>query len=163
MWVTDFPLLDWDADAKRFVAAHHPFTSPQDGWEGKKPEDIKARAYDIVLNGVEIGGGSIRIHTAELQRKVFEFLNFDEATMREHFGFLFEALELGFPPHGGIALGIDRLIMLLLGCQSIRDVIAFPKTQSGSDPMMEAPTPVSERKLCGLRINVPVPEDKKAS
>lgn len=147
LWVTDFPLLDWDAEAKRWVAAHHPFTQPQKGWEGKDPGDIKARAYDLVLNGVEVGGGSIRIHTPELQRKVFEFLGFDEAALKSHFGFLFEALELGFPPHGGIALGIDRILMLLLGCSSIRDVIAFPKTQSGHDPLMEAPTHVTPAKL----------------
>ncbi len=147
LWITDFPLLDWDKEGRRWVAAHHPFTQPQEGWEGKDPGAIKARAYDLVLNGVEVGGGSIRIHTPEMQRKVFEFLGFDETALKSHFGFLFEALELGFPPHGGIALGIDRVLMLLLGCASIRDVIAFPKTQSGHDPLMDCPTPVSSAKL----------------
>lgn len=154
LWVTDFPLLEYDKDSKRWTSVHHPFTSPQDGWESQKPEDIKARAYDVVFNGIELGGGSIRIHNPEVQRKVFDFLGLKKEDMESHFGFLLEALELGFPPHGGIALGIDRLIMLLLDCKSIRDVIAFPKTQSGVDPMMQAPTPVEETKLAdyGLKI-----------
>jgi aspartyl-tRNA synthetase len=147
LWVTDFPLLEYDAKEKRWQSAHHPFTRPQDGWETKEPGDIKARSYDLVLNGVEIGGGSIRIHERELQRRVFQFLGFDEEMMSGHFGFLFEAQELGFPPHGGIALGLDRLIMLLLKQASIRDVIAFPKTLRATDPLMVAPTPVSEQKL----------------
>ena len=108
---------------------------------------MKARAYDVVLNGVELGGGSIRIHDPEIQKKVFDYLGLKKEEMTDHFGFLLEAQELGFPPHGGIALGIDRLIMLLLHCQSIRDVIAFPKTASGHDPLMDAPTPVNPKKL----------------
>jgi len=147
LWVTDFPLLEYDAQAKKWNSVHHPFTSPQAGWEQQEPGQMKARAYDIVCNGFEIGGGSIRIHNPEVQRKLFDFLGFDQSTMEKHFGFLLEAQELGFPPHGGIALGIDRLVMLLLGCASIREVIAFPKTQSGVDPLMDAPTSVDPKKL----------------
>jgi aspartyl-tRNA synthetase len=147
LWVVDFPLLEFDAEKGRWSSVHHPFTRPQDGWENLEPQNIKARSYDVVLNGIELGGGSIRIHEPQLQRKIFDFLGLDEAAMKGHFGFLFEAQELGFPPHGGIALGLDRLIMLLLGCESIRDVIAFPKTQRGYDAMMHAPTPVESTKL----------------
>lgn len=154
MWVTDFPLLEYNAEHKRFVAVQHPFTRPQPGWEQLPLEDIKAFQYDLVMNGVEIGGGSIRIHEPELQKKMFDFLGFDEETMKQHFGFLLEAQELGFPPHGGIALGIDRLVMLLLSCKSIRDVIAFPKTQNGFDPMMHAPTPVDAQKLKEYALEV---------
>lgn len=154
LWVTDFPLLEYDEKEKRWFSVMHPFTSPQPGWENKKPEDIKSRGYDIVFNGVELGGGNIRIHNSEVQEKIFEFLGFDKSEMNKQFGFLLQAQELGFPPHGGIALGVDRLVMLLLKCQSIRDVIAFPKTQSGHDPMMDAPTEVSQNKLLdyGLKI-----------
>jgi aspartyl-tRNA synthetase len=150
LWVTDFPLLEYDDQAKRWSSVHHPFTSPQAGWEEQQPADMKAR----VFNGVEVGGGSIRIHDPIIQSKIFDFLGLSKQETQAHFGFLLEAQELGFPPHGGIALGIDRLVMLLLGCQSIREVIAFPKTQSGADPMMQAPTPVSQSKLAdyGLKL-----------
>lgn len=147
MWVTDFPLLEYNKDTKKWSSVHHPFTSPQEGWEHQQPEDMKARAYDLVMNGIELGGGSIRIHNPEVQQKIFNFLGFDAKTMQEHFGFLLEAQELGFPPHGGIALGIDRLVMLLLECESIRDVIAFPKSARGNDPMMDAPSPTDPKKL----------------
>ena len=159
LWITDRPLLEYVEESQRWVAVQHPFTRPQDGWENKEPGEIKGRQYDLVMNGIEIGGGSIRIHEPELQRKMFDFLGFNDEAMRAHFGFLFEAQELGFPPHGGIALGIDRLVMLLLKCESIRDVIAFPKTASGSDPMMEAPTPVDAKKLAEYGIKI-IPQEK---
>ncbi len=152
LWVTDFPLLEYDEG--QWFSVHHPFTAPQPGWEGKEPGDIKARAYDIVFNGIELGGGSIRIHNPEVQRKVFDFLGLKKDEMEQHFSFLLEAQELGFPPHGGIALGIDRFVMLLAHCKSIRDVIAFPKTQSGFDPLMHAPTPVAPEKLAEYGLEV---------
>ncbi len=154
LWVVDFPLFEYDDQAKRYVAVHHPFTAPQSGWEQQDVKDIKARAYDIVFNGVEVGGGSIRIHTPELQRKVFTLLGLNQDEMEQHFGFLLEAQELGFPPQGGIALGVDRLLMLLINCNSIREVIAFPKTQSGADPMMESPAVVDSQKLKEYHIKV---------
>lgn len=147
LWVIDFPLLEWSEESNRYASVHHPFTSPQDDWEGQEIGQIKARAYDIVLNGVEIGGGSIRIHRPEVQEKIFKLLGLNEEEMEKHFGFLLEAQKLGFPPQGGIALGIDRLLMLLLNCRSIREVIAFPKSQSGYDPMMESPSVVEKEKL----------------
>lgn len=159
-WVIDFPLFEYDADKKSWDAVHHPFTSPQEGWENKAPGDMKARAYDVVLNGVELGGGSIRIHDNALQRKVFDLLGLTEDQVQQKFGFLLEAQHLGFPPHGGIALGLDRFIMLISGSQSIREVIAFPKTARGVDPMMEAPTPVEPEKLVdyGLRLRPVIKE-----
>lgn len=159
LWVTDFPLLEYDATAKRWSSVHHPFTSPQEGWESQEPGQMKARAYDVVLNGIELGGGSIRIHNPEVQQKIFDFLGFNQGLMQQHFGFLLEAQELGFPPHGGIALGVDRFIMLLLGCASIREVIAFPKTQTAQDPLMQAPTLVEAPKLAeyGLKF-IPLAE-----
>jgi aspartyl-tRNA synthetase len=161
-WVTDFPLFDYDETTKQYSSAHHPFTAPQEGWEKLSPADMKARAYDIVLNGIELGGGSIRIHDAEMQQRVFELLGLTKEQTQDKFGFLLEAQEYGFPPHGGIALGIDRLVMLLCGAQSIRDVIAFPKTARGHDPMMDAPTKVEEQHLkeYGLRL-APALKDKK--
>ncbi len=147
LWITDFPLFEYDKDGKRWDAVHHPFTSPVEGWENQEPGEMRARAYDIVLNGVELGGGSIRIHDAQTQYKVFELLGLDKDQAHEQFGFLLEAQELGFPPHGGIALGLDRLIMLMTNSASIREVIAFPKTARGYDPMMSAPSKVENEKL----------------
>lgn len=153
-WVTDFPMFEYHTETKRWAAMHHPFTSPQELSGDVDPGTVKARAYDIVLNGVELGGGSIRIHDPELQTKVFNIIDMDKTEMQQHFGFLLEAQELGFPPHGGLAIGIDRFVMLLMGLQTIRDVIAFPKTQSGSDPMMQAPTPVVPAKLVDYKLKL---------
>jgi len=154
VWVTDFPLFKHDDSTNTWHAVHHPFTSPQEGWKKQSQADMKARAYDIVLNGVELGGGSIRIHDRATQEEMFEFLGLQKEQSQQKFGFLLEAQELGFPPHGGIALGLDRLLMLMTQSSSIRDVIAFPKTQRGYDLMMEAPTTVEEKQLreYGLRL-----------
>ncbi|MBP7854403.1 aspartate--tRNA ligase [Candidatus Babeliales bacterium] len=146
-WVTDFPLFEYDKDSKSWNSVHHPFTSPQLGWESKQLGDIKARAYDVVLNGYELGGGSIRISNIDFQKKMFSFLGLDESKMQEKFGALLTALEMGCPPHGGLALGLDRIIMLLTQSESIRDVIAFPKTQKAHDAMMKAPGVVEEKDL----------------
>jgi len=161
-WVTDFPLFEYDEGEKRWNAVHHPFTSPQAGWQDKQLGEIKARAYDVVLNGYELGGGSIRIHNIEFQKQMFEFLGLDESKMQEKFGALLTALEMGCPPHGGLALGLDRIIMLMTKSKSIRDVIAFPKTQKGHDAMMKAPGEVEEKdlQLYGLKY-LPKKEDKK--
>lgn len=156
LWVVDFPLLKYSPKDKRYVAVHHPFTAPKDEDVEKiesSPGDAASKSYDIVLNGVEIGGGSIRIHRKDIQQKVFDVIGIGEDEAREKFGFLLEALEFGAPPHGGIALGLDRLLMLLSGGESIRDVIAFPKTQKGSCPLTEAPSEVSPEQLieAGIR------------
>lgn len=146
-WVTDFPLLEYDAKDKCWNAKHHPFTSPSQGWENQELGAIKARAYDVVLNGIELGGGSIRIHDRAIQEKVFNLLGLSKEEVELKFGFLLEAQELGFPPHGGIALGLDRFIMLLTNMPSIREVIAFPKTARGHDPMMDSPTAIDNKQL----------------
>ncbi|WP_272999857.1 aspartate--tRNA ligase [Hydrogenibacillus schlegelii] len=157
LWVTDFPLLEYDPDEKRYVALHHPFTRPKaEDWDKLETEPLQVRAesYDLVLNGYEIGGGSLRIYRKEDQLRLFRRLGLDEAEVAEKFGFFLEALEYGAPPHGGIALGLDRIVALLAGRSNIRDVIAFPKTQSGADLMMEAPSRVRPEQLAELGITV---------
>jgi len=156
-WVLDFPLLEYDEEEKRYVAIHHMFTSPrpQDmALLDTDPGRVKARAYDLVLNGVEIGGGSIRIHRRELQEKMFSLMGMSREEAVEKFGFMMEAFEYGAPPHGGVAFGIDRLIMLMAGRDSIRDVIAFPKTQSAACPMTDAPSEVSPKQLRELSLKL---------
>jgi len=157
LWVTDFPLFEYDEEDKRYVACHHPFTSPLEGHLERlqtRPQDARARAYDLVLNGSEIGGGSIRNHSALAQRAMFDALGLNAEEAQRRFGFLLQALEQGAPPHGGIAFGFDRMNMLLAGAQSIRDVIAFPKTQKATCLMTQAPDGVSTGQLreLGLRL-----------
>ncbi len=160
LWVVDFPMFEWDADGKRWQAMHHPFTSPANldyAALAASPAEATAKAYDMVLNGSEIGGGSVRIHSQELQSVVFDLLGISPEEARVKFGFLLDALKFGAPPHGGIAFGLDRLAMLMAGAESIRDVIAFPKTQTAADLLMDAPTEVSEAQLKELHIRVRVP------
>jgi aspartyl-tRNA synthetase len=155
LWVTDFPLLEYDEEEKRYTAVHHPFTAPCEEdlhLLASDPGAVKSRAYDLVLNGSEIGGGSIRIHNPAMQKTVFEALGIGENEAQEKFGFLLRALEHGAPPHGGIAFGVDRLMMLLTGSPSIRDVIAFPKTQKATCPLTDAPAPVSRKQLTELHL-----------
>jgi aspartyl-tRNA synthetase len=160
LWVVDFPMFEYDADARRWAAMHHPFTSPVNldpAALAASPGDALAKAYDLVLNGSEIGGGSVRIHSQELQSVVFDLLGISPEEARTKFGFLLDALKYGAPPHGGIAFGLDRLAMLMAGAESIRDVIAFPKTQTAADLLMDAPTEVSETQLRELHIRVRTP------
>ncbi|HCV8034457.1 aspartate--tRNA ligase [Staphylococcus aureus] len=157
LWVTDWPLLEYDEDAKRYVAAHHPFTSPKEAdiaKLGTAPEEAEANAYDIVLNGYELGGGSIRIHDGELQEKMFEVLGFTKEQAQEQFGFLLDAFKYGAPPHGGIALGLDRLVMLLTNRTNLRDTIAFPKTASATCLLTNAPGEVSDKQLEELSLRI---------
>ena len=157
LWVTDWPLLEYDEDAKRYVAAHHPFTSPKREDIEKldtEPENVQANAYDIVLNGYELGGGSIRIHDGELQQKMFEVLGFTNEQAQEQFGFLLDAFKYGAPPHGGIALGLDRLVMLLSNRTNLRDTIAFPKTASATCLLTDAPGEVSDKQLQELSLRI---------
>ena len=160
LWVVDFPMFEWDADAKRYTALHHPFTAPSVNDADALKSDAKnalSRAYDMVLNGSEIGGGSIRIHDQDIQASVFELLGISDEEAEEKFGFLLEALQYGCPPHGGIAFGLDRIVMLMAGADSIRDVIAFPKTQTASCPLTNAPGEVSAAQLkeTGIRLRAP--------
>ncbi len=157
VWVTEFPLLEWDEEENRWAAVHHPFTAPMDEdleFVESDPGRCRAKAYDLVLNGNEIGGGSIRIHQEQVQSLMFKLLGMSVESARSKFGFLLDALEFGTPPHGGIAFGMDRLIMLLTGSDSIRDVIAFPKTQKGSCMMSEAPSPVDNKQLRELGVKL---------
>ena len=157
LWVVDFPLLEYDEDEKRFSARHHPFTSPQDGdlpALETDPASVRAKAYDLVLNGVEVGGGSIRIHQRDVQERMFAAIGISQEEARQKFGFLLDAFEYGTPPHGGFAIGFDRLIMLISGKKTIRDVIAFPKTQSAADLMSGAPNKVSAGQLRDLHIKI---------
>ena len=162
LWITDFPLVEYDTDRKRFTAVHHPFTAPFDEHLDlleTDPGKVKSRAYDLVLNGNEIGGGSIRIHNPEIQARVLKTLGIDAQEANDKFGFLLQALKFGAPPHGGIAFGVDRLLMILTGSDSIRDVIAFPKTQKATCPLTEAPAPVARKQLTELHLRPDWKED----
>jgi len=157
LWVTDFPLLEWDEDTKRYHAMHHPFTSPKPGQIellDTNPGDVKANAYDLVLNGNEIGGGSIRIHDKATQSLMFDYLGFTKEEAKAQFGFLMNAFEYGAPPHGGLAFGLDRLVAILGGQETIRDFIAFPKNNSGRDVMIDAPAPIDDEQLNELHLKI---------
>ena len=166
LWITEFPMLEWDEEAGRYVAVHHPFTAPMDEdleLIDTNPGAVRAKAYDIVLNGYELGGGSIRIHRREIQQKMFELLGFTQEDAQERFGFLLDAFKYGVPPHGGLAFGLDRIIMLMSGATSIRDVIAFPKVKDASCPMTAAPGLVEEKQLDELGIAIKVVEEEPAT
>ncbi|MCW9059075.1 MAG: aspartate--tRNA ligase [Gammaproteobacteria bacterium] len=165
LWVVDFPMFEWDEDAKRWVSLHHPFTSPREvdlGLLDSDPAACKSRAYDMVLNGTELGGGSMRIHRSNVQTRVFELLGISDEEAKEKFGFLLTALQFGCPPHGGIAFGMDRLVMLMTGASSIREVMAFPKTQTAACLLTQAPSEVGEAQLreLGIRLRKPAAESK---
>jgi aspartyl-tRNA synthetase len=162
LWVTDFPMFQWDEDEERWAAVHHPFTRPTDEWRDRFDEDPRnalAYAYDIIVNGNELGGGSFRIHEPDIQARVFDLLALSETQQRSQFGFLLDALAMGAPPHGGIALGIDRMAMVLAGEPNLRDVIAFPKNQAGLDPMSGAPTAITQEQLDELGLAVVADEE----
>jgi aspartyl-tRNA synthetase len=164
LWVVDFPLVEHDEEAGRYVALHHPFTMPKTEdlhLMDSNPSEVRAQAYDLVLNGYELGGGSQRIYQRDVQEKMFKVLGFTEEGAREEFGFLLDAFEYGTPPHGGIALGLDRLVMLLAGRTNLRDTIAFPKTASASCLLTNAPSPVNEKQLDELHLAVKVKQETK--
>jgi aspartyl-tRNA synthetase len=164
LWVVDFPMFEYDDESKTWAAKHHPFTAPKDGHEALMASDpgrALAKAYDVVMNGWEIGGGSVRIHRPEVQQKVFEALGISPEDQKAKFGFLLEALQYGAPPHGGIAFGFDRTVALMAGVDQIRDVIAFPKTQRGQDLLVGAPSPVTEKQLRDLHIRVRASDSAK--
>jgi aspartyl-tRNA synthetase len=159
VWVTDFPMFEWDGEEQRWNAAHHPFTSPheqdmQKVLEQKNLGSVRALAYDVVLNGTELGSGSIRIHRQDVQQQIFAALGMNEEEAKSRFGFFLEALNYGTPPHGGIALGLDRIVMILASADSLREVIPFPKTAKAVDLMVDAPTPVADKQLRELGIGV---------
>jgi len=157
LWVTDFPLFEYNEEEKRYVAKHHPFTMPKDEdipLLSTEPEKVRAKAYDMIFNGNEVGGGSLRIFNTELQQQMFEALGFTKEKAWEQFGYLMNAFRYGTPPHGGMAYGLDRLVMLLAGRDSIRDVIAFPKVKDASELMTEAPTPVDPKQLKELHLKL---------
>jgi aspartyl-tRNA synthetase len=161
LWVTDFPMFEWNDEDNRWVAAHHPFTSVKDEDIDKlteNPARCRAKSYDLVVNGTELGSGSIRIHQREMQQRVFSALGFSEEEAKKRFGFLLDALEYGAPPHGGIALGLDRMVMILCEETSIREVIPFPKTAKGTDLMCDAPSPVPDKLLRDLGIALRKPQ-----
>jgi aspartyl-tRNA synthetase len=162
LWVVDFPLLEWDEESRRYHAMHHPFTSPKIedlALFDTEPGKVHANAYDLVINGVEIGGGSIRIHDEKLQKLMFKNLGFTDEDATEKFGFLMSAFRYGAPPHGGIAFGFDRWVALFAGLDSIRDVIAFPKNNSGRDVMIDSPSGISEEQLTELNLSLGAAED----
>jgi aspartyl-tRNA synthetase len=159
LWVIDFPLLEWDEETERYHAMHHPFTSPKPediAMLDTNPGEVRANAYDLVINGTEIGGGSIRIHDRKLQSLMFKHLGFTPEEAQKQFGFLLEAFEYGAPPHGGIAFGFDRLVSILAGLDSIRDVIAFPKNNSGRDVMIDSPSTIDDKQKKELSIETTV-------
>jgi aspartyl-tRNA synthetase len=168
LWVVDFPMFEWDEKSNRWTSLHHPFTAPAEADLGKlesDPGNCLSRAYDMVLNGTEVGGGSMRIYREEVQAKVFRALGISDEEARDKFGFLLDALKYGCPPHGGLAFGLDRLVMLMTGATSIRDVMAFPKTQTAACLLTDAPSQVNPAQLVelGIRIAKPVKEEKKGA
>ena len=166
LWLTDFPMFEWDEDEGRWSAVHHPFTRPTDEWQdtfADDPGSALAYAYDLIVNGNELGGGSFRIHEPDMQAKVFDLLAMSAADQRAKFGFLLDALAMGAPPHGGIALGIDRMTMVLAGEPNLRDVIAFPKNQAGLDPMSGAPSAITDAQLAELGLRVVEPPKASGS